>query len=125
MKLHFLSIEEEQAIKTNVPWEFFDRRMLELVRVANAISGIAPVQSCAGHIRPIADGFHVEDAHIVFRATESRARQILFDVAPSVGISDVELRYFRDGTFWIKLIVHPTEHFKFFELLEMLGREGK
>jgi len=125
VKLHYLSIEEKEAIETSIPWGLLDRRILELVRVANELDGIVTVQSCAGHISPITDGFHVRDAHIALRATESRARQILFDVAPSVGISDVELRYFRDGTFWIKLIVHPTEHFKFFELLEMLGREGK
>jgi len=123
MNLHYLTTEEERAIKANIPWEFVDQRALELVRVANKIEGVATVQSCAGHISPTDEGFYIRSASLAFRLSEARTHQILFNAAPSVGITDIEIRYFEDGTFWLNLIVHPTEHFKFFELFEALSVE--
>lgn len=121
MTLHFLSSEEEKAIKANIPWEMVDRWIREAVRLANEIAGIATVQSCAGHISSKSDGFHVQSATIAFRASEERAQQILFDVAPKAGVWDVEIRYFSDGTFWISLHTDPSERPRLYELFETLG----
>ena len=122
--LHYLTTEEEKSIKANIPWESIDTRALELVRIANKVSGIATIQSCAGHISPKEEGFHVREARLALRTNVERTIQILFDAAPRVGITDIEIRYFRDGTFWLDLLTRPTEHFRFFELFEILIAEA-
>jgi len=120
MKLHYLSSEEEDAIKATIPWHSIDPGARELVLLANKVDGIATVQSCAGHIDLNEDHFSVQASHIAFRATRERALEVLFDLAPRVGILDVSLRYWLDGSFWICVESDPAEKFKLYELFRML-----
>lgn len=120
MKLHYLSPEEEIAIKKSIPWRMIDTKFLELVRYINTIEGIATVQSCEGHIRSTDTGFDVSNSNICFRATEERASQVIFDLAPEVGINDIGIRYFSDGSFWISVRTHPTQSHKIQDLFRKL-----
>lgn len=122
MKLHYLSPEEEQAIKANIPWESIDQHIEDLVLFANQVTGLATVQSCAGHAHPTSDGetIQVDAANLCFRCTEQIAHDVLFSVAFSAGIRDVSVRYFDDGTFWISLEVEPSERGRLFECMRLL-----
>lgn len=126
MSLHYLTDEEEQAIKRSIPWDSVDSKARGFVQLANEVKGIATVQSCAGHAHPLeSGGFSVDSAHVAFRATQERTMQILFDAVPEEGIPDVWLRYFDDGTFWIHVEVEPSERWRLFNLFEKLsGSDG-
>lgn len=123
MKLHYLSPEEETAIKKSIPWRMIDTNFLELVRFINTIKGIATVQSCEGHIKSTDTGFFVRScAKVCFRANRKRTNQVLFDLAPEVGIEDVEIRYFGNGSFWINVGTHPTQSHKIQDLFRKMKR---
>jgi len=125
VKLHYLTPEEEQAIKSNIPWPSIDRRIRELVKYANTIDGIATVQSCAGHIRINERGeFHISSAHIAFYTTYKRLIEILFVAAPQIAFEDVSIRYFRDGTFWVCVECDPAEKSKLYDLFRILKGEN-
>jgi len=126
MKLHYLTPEEEQGIKANIPWESVDRKARDLVQFANSVPGVATIQSCAGHIRLKDNGsFYVSNACIAFRTTREIAERVIFELAPSVGITDVELRYFDDSTFWVSVLADPSEHGKLYALFRQLkGKES-
>lgn len=116
-----MSSEEERAIKEAIPWNSLDRYIREVIRLANKIEGIATVQSCEGHVHPSDEGFTIDPAHIVLKATEERTLEILFDIVPSLEFVDVNLRYFGDGTFWFSIEVDPSERWKLYKLVEQLG----
>lgn len=125
-RLHYLSLEEERVIKNNIPWESVDPDVRDLVLLANSVEGIATLQSCAGHVTPSGDGFHIRSAYLTFRATEDRTQNILFVLAPEVGITNVSLRFFDDGNFWISLESDPAEKFRLYELFrKMLANAEK
>jgi hypothetical protein len=111
--LNYLTPEEEAAIKANIPWERLDENVRDLVLFANQTSGIATLQSCAGHITPALDGelrLSIDPANIAFRATKERLRQIVFEIGPVLGI-DVNIRYFDDATFWVCFDdIDPSNH---------------
>lgn len=119
-KLHYLTSEEETAIKESIPWEHLDFRILDVVRLLNQISGIATVQSCGGHLTPTEDGFEVQSAHVAVKASEEMTHKLLFDILPDLRFIGVEIRYFLDGTFWICPSVHPTEFNKLYTLCRRL-----
>jgi len=127
-ELHYLTPEEEKAIKRNIPWERLDRDAVEVVRLANSVKGIATVLSCAGHFRPRKkeppEGFDVVQSMIALRATEKMTDKILFEYAPRYGIKDAQVRYFNDGTFWIALLTHPTEKGNLITLFHELKKEA-
>lgn len=124
MGLHFLSPEEERAIKDSIPWESLDYKIRDLVRLVNTIDGVATVQSCAGHIHPIEEGFSVDCAHIALKATKDRTLQILFDILPSIRQLEAHIRYFSDGTFWISVDVDPASKYRLHELFKKLAGDG-
>lgn len=120
MKLHFLTPEEESAIKNSIPWRSVERGIRDLIALANTIPGIATLQSCEGHVFLRDGGFEVEETHIAFRATEERTMELLFNLIPKYQITDIEIRYFSDGTFWICIHTDPAERNKLFELFRSL-----
>ena len=121
MAIHYLTDEEEQAIKQSIPWDSIDAKIRGSVRLANEVEGIATLQSCAGHVHPLEDGgFSVDAALIAFRATKERTLQILFDAAPRAGILDASLRFFGDGTFWICVECEPPERWRLYDLFKEL-----
>ena len=121
MNLHYLSIGEEKTLKRTIPYEDIDERIRHLVSYANKVDGLATLQSCGGHVIPKEDDqFEIQGAHIAFRATREIADKVIFDIAPRVGIMDVEIRYFNDGVFWILTGVDPSEHQKLFDMIDEL-----
>jgi tRNA(Phe) wybutosine-synthesizing methylase Tyw3 len=122
--LHYLSPEEERAIKSSVPYEGIEARIRGLVLLANSIPGIATLQSCAGHVRVRGEDFIVDATHVVFRANQEMTQEILFNAAPKAGIPDASLRYFDDGTFWIALECDPSESGKLWYLFRKLSEEN-
>jgi len=119
--LHYLSEEEERAIKQSIPWDSIDCKIRDLVRFANEIKGIATIQSCAGHVQPLENGgFLIDAAHVAFRTTENITTRVLFDIAPKTGVTDAGLRYFNDGTFWIYIEVDPSERSRLYDLFREL-----
>lgn len=120
MKLHFLTPEEENAIKSSIPWRSIEPRVRDLVALANEVSGIATLQSCEGHVF-LKDGiFEVDETLIAFRATKERTIELLFTLIPKCKLTDVEIRYFSDGSFWICVSTDPAERGKLFELFRKL-----
>ena len=124
MKFHYLSSEEEKAIKEAIPWNNLDRLIREVVRLANRVEGIATVQSCEGHVRPNDEGFTIDPAHITLKATEERTQEILFDIVPGLEFVNVSLRHWGDGRFWLSIEVDPSERWKLYRLVEQLGGKG-
>lgn len=122
MELHYLTPEEEKAIKSNIPWDEIDEGIKELVRFANKISGVATLQSCEGHTLWCDGSWEVESAHICFHVSgEDMARNILFVYAPNAGVTDVSLRYFKvDGSFWICVYADPAERGRLYDLFRSL-----
>lgn len=124
--LHYLTPEEEQAIKSKIPWQNIEWEIRELVRVANEIQGLATVQSCAGHVtllntEDVVKGhFHVRKAHICFRCTEKIAQAVVFGLASKHDILDVSLRYWVEGSFWVRVEAYPAEVGQLFHLFEEL-----
>lgn len=127
MKLHYLTPEEEAAIKKTIPWEEIDRKIRDLVRLANEVKGIATLQSCAGHVQPRDDYFTVDSAEITFRATEERALEFLFETIPNWREECVEVgvRYFNNGTFWLSIGVDPSERGTLYDLFRKLRGDEK
>jgi len=123
--LHYLSPEEESALKRSIPWARLDRHVRDLVRKANTIAGLATVQSCAGHIRPNGEGFNVSDASLTFRCDQDIAHRVLFSDAALCGISDVSVRYFDSGTFWLTVTVDPADLGKLDDLVNLLRTQKK
>jgi len=123
-EIHYLTPEEERAIKRNVPYGRLDTDIVEVVRLANSVKGIATVQSCAGHYRRkgTTEEFDVRAASVVIRANEEMTNKILFEFAPRFRITDIQIRYFTEGTFWLNLLVEPTEKHKLIALFEELGK---
>lgn len=123
-KVHYLTKAEEQSIKSDIPWSRIDRRIRELVLRFNKVDGVATVQSCEGHVRPINDqSFHVSSANVCLKVNQERYKEIL-DLAPQVGFEDVSLRYFKDGSFWICLEWEPDSYASAFDLTtHLLGEE--
>jgi len=122
ISVHYLTREEEESIKANIPWEKIDRGIRELVMRFNKLDGIATLQSCAGHVTPIDnDCFRVASASICLRVSEERYDEIL-KLAPMCGIRNVKLRYFTDGTFWIALKWEPSEYGVAYDLARRLQR---
>lgn len=124
--LHYLSAEEEVAIKNSIPWEDIDAGIRDLVSVANRIEGIATVQSCTGHIKQLEGGlFNVESAQITFKVTHNRLVELLFEAIPYSKVGDVEMRYFEDGTFWLCIRSDPAEKKKLYDVFDYLQRSIK
>jgi len=125
MKIHFLTNGEESAIKSNIPWAKIDPEIRDLVKFANEISGIATLQSCAGHVyQDDNSGFHIEPACIVFKANKKWTEQTIFHIAPKYGIRDVSLRYFNDGSFWIDIGVDPAEHWRLWNFFKYMKEDA-
>jgi len=122
--LHYLTDEEERAIKQTIPWESIDYGVRNLVRMANNVEGLATLQSCAGHISPQPDGFSVDATQLAVRATKAITTRILFEIAPRVGIRDISLRYWNDGTFWMNIETDPADRYRFYELFEVLQNDA-
>ena len=123
MKLHFLTSEEESAIKRSIPWESIDVKARELVLLANEVKGIATLQSCAGHVKPGLDiPWKISAAFIAFRVTKKRMEQILYGLCPELGIWDVNIRYFEDGTFWICIEVDPAHRQRLADFFSKLAK---
>ena len=114
--LHYLSPEEEAAIKSSIPWESIDAGIRDLVSTVNKIEGIVTVQSCAGHIKQTDSGFYIESANITFKVTHERMIEFLFEAIPQSQIDDVEIRYFQDGTFWLYIRSDPSEKSKLYDV---------
>ena len=121
IELHYLTEEEEQAIKVNIPWTRLDPEIRELVMLFNKIAGIATLQSCAGHINlGENNSFIIDNAHITFRATLERTERALYIAVPMCNIADVSLRYFEDGTFWISVETDPAQKYKLYRFCELM-----
>lgn len=121
MPLHYLTDEEELAIKRTIPWDSIDSEIRGLIQLANEVEGIATLQSCAGHVHLLENSnFSIHSAHVTFRATQKRMMQILFNTAPMQGIMDINLRFFDDGTFWIRIEAEPSERWRLYNLFREL-----
>ena len=110
IELRYLTPKEEKYIKKNITWRDLDVNIMHFVKHINdTIQGIATVQSCAGHVKELKEGFHIEESVICFKATKKRTYQALFVLPQLVGIEDISIRYFKDGSFYIHVGCHPNE----------------
>ena len=120
--------EEELEVKQNIPWQNIDPLIIECVRLANEIPGLVTVQSCEGHVRPNGDGFSVDSALVAFKFTNKFTVKEILELADHVKISDVSVRFFDDGSYWIILSTYPSFRcrlFQFFQLMKASKLEGK
>ena len=118
--LHYLSPEEERAIKKSIPWAEIDSKIREVVKLANGLNGITTVQSCEGHVESDDDCFMVQSSSICFRATRQRTLEFLFEVVPDWRKDCVEvgIRYFSDGSFWLSIDVDPSRRRELYDLFK-------
>jgi len=120
MDLVYLSPEREAAIKRNIPWDRIDSRIRSLIWRFNQVSGIATTQSCAGHVKSIGDGaFRVSEASVALFVTKVRFEELL-QLIPGCGITDIDLRYFSDGTFWMCFGWPPESYEPAYKLTRIL-----
>ena len=121
--LAYMSPQEEADIKRNIPWEDLDPKILETVRIANSIDGIATVQSCAGHIKYDGEELFTENANLAFLFNRGYKIESLLETAQHVGISDVSIRFFGEG-FCMCLSVEPERREKLRDFLEAVNNEN-
>ena len=120
--LVYMNLQEEANIKRNIPWDDLDPKIMEIVRIANQIKGIATVQSCAGHVKPDGKEFFVENAHLALKFSSDFTPGLLLEIANRVGISDVSFRLFDEG-FWVCIAVEPGYRTKLRDFLKAVNDE--
>jgi len=124
MGLVYLCSKREASIKQNIPWDKIDARIRGLVWRFNQVPGMATTQSCAGHVKSKGDEvFQVQEATIALFVNRKRLFQLL-TLVPQCGLTDLNIKYFTDGTFWACFSWEPESYEPAYKMTRiLLGEE--